>query len=216
MNDTLSRAVLAAALVFGAAGTALASEIKLTTEPSGANVQLDDVAFGQSPVTIKKVTRGSHTLKVSLEGYVTREDVIDVDGESDFQIHAPLNPAPKPPPAEPARPTPPPAEPKRATAPPPAPPPPSPAPPPPPPLVEARTVPDPPAKKSLMLLVETVPDNAFVQVVGLDENKRSPATFTGFAPGTLQLLVRAPGFKDKKVEVNLQHDARTRVKLDPL
>ena len=94
MPHKLSRAVLAAVLV-GLPAAALASQIKVTTDPAGATVQLDGVAQGQAPVTIPKVGRGSHTLKVSAEGYVTREDVIDVDGESDFQIHAPLNPAPK-------------------------------------------------------------------------------------------------------------------------
>lgn len=212
MNDKLSRALLATILAFGVSATAFASEIKVTTDPSGANVQLDGVSHGQAPVTIPKVLRGSHTLKVSMDGYVTREDVLDVDGESDFQVHAPLNPAPKLPPPEPPKPTPPPPEPKRDPPPPSSPPPSAP----PPPMVVARPVGETPVKRSLVLLVETVPEHAFVQVVGMDENKRAPATFSGFAPGTLQLLVRAPGYKDKKVEVDLQHDARTRVKLDPL
>lgn len=217
MNEKLSRALLAVLLTTGLSTTALASEIKVTTDPAGASVQLDGVSHGPSPVTIKHVTRGSHTLKVSMEGWMTREDVLDVDGESDFQVHAPLNPAPKIPPPEPPKPapTPPAPEPKKATPPPAAPPPPPP-PLPPPPTVENRPVGDPPARKSLILLVETVPDHAFVQIVGMDDNRRAPATFTGFSPGTIQLLVRAPGYKDKKVEVDLQHDARTRVKLDPL
>ena len=121
MIDKLSRILVAVLTLAGTSGTALASEIKITTDPSGANVQLDNVSQGPSPVTIKKVTRGSHTLKVSLEGWVTREDVIDVDGESDFQIHAPLNPAPKLPTPEPPKVTPPPAEPKVAPPPPSAP-----------------------------------------------------------------------------------------------
>jgi len=70
-------------------------------------------------------------------------------------------------------------------------------------------------KKTLVLVVETIPPEAYVQVVGLQEVKRAPATFTGFAPGTVQLLVRAPNYKEKRVEVELNHDARTRVTLDP-
>jgi len=58
-------------------GTAFASKITITTEPIGAAVQLDNVAYGPSPVTIPKVVPGVHQLKVSLEGYVTREDVLE-------------------------------------------------------------------------------------------------------------------------------------------
>jgi hypothetical protein len=69
-------------------------------------------------------------------------------------------------------------------------------------------------KKSLVLVVETVPDNAYVQVVGMNEVRRAPATFTGFSAGNIQLVVRAPGYKEKKVEVYLKEDARTRVVLE--
>lgn len=205
--------VLAALLAWALPATVLASKISVTTDPPGALVFLDNVLVGPAPVTIPKVERGAHTLKVSLEGYVTREDPLDVDGESDFQIHAPLNPAPKPPPAKPA---PPPPEPKKdpPPAPPPAPTGPVVPPPPPPPIEPA--LPPPPARATLILVVETVPPNAYVQVVGLPETKRAPATFTGFSPGTIQLLVRAPGHLDKKVEVDLKHDARTKVVLDPI
>ena len=227
MNGTLLRVALMAAAVSGPVGPALAAQIKVTTDPTGASVQLDGVSHGPSPVTIPEVSRGAHTLKVSLEGYLTREDLIEVDGDSDLQIHAPLNPAPKLPPPEPPKPpkaTPPASEPAAQASPPPI----AFLPPPPPPLpaVEARPqaplpVSELPAawgapKKTLVLLVETVPAQAFVQVVGMPEVKRAPATFTGFSPGTIQLQVRAPGFKDKKVEVDLQHDARTRVTLEPL
>jgi len=205
------------ALVLGLAvlpATALASRVTVTTDPPGATVQLDGVAFGTSPIVIPKVERGTHLLKVALAGYVTREDSIEVDGDSDLQIHAPLNPAPKfvetPKPPPPPRPTPAPVS--------------TPSPPLPP-------VKDPPKeqvpigvsqlpvawgtqKKSLVLVVETVPDNAYVQVVGMNEVKRAPATFTGFAAGTLQLVVRAPGYRERKVEVNLTQDARTRVVLE--
>jgi hypothetical protein len=202
---------------------AAASKITITTDPVGAVVQLDGVSFGPSPVTIPKVSPGAHQLRVSAEGYVTREDLLDVDGSSDFQIHAPLNPAPKkveapapPPKPEPApQPTPPPAQPQPAPTPPAAPVAPPPA------AQKPLPVSELPVgwgtqKKTLVLLVETVPADAYVQVVGMEEVKRAPATFTGFAPGIVRLRVRAPNHKEKHVEVDLKHDARTRVTLEKL
>ena len=207
----------ALALILGLAAlpaVAHASKVTVTTDPPGATVQLDGTAVGISPVVIPRVDRGTHLLKVALAGYVTREDTIDVDGDSDLQVHAPLNPAPKivetprPPPAR-VEPTPPP---KPASA----------------PLPQVKEAPKeqlplpvsqlPVAwgtqKKSLVLVVETVPDNAYVQVVGMNEVRRAPATFTGFSAGNIQLVVRAPGYKEKKVEVYLKEDARTRVVLE--
>lgn len=71
-------------------------------------------------------------------------------------------------------------------------------------------------KKSCTLLVETTPPGATVQVVGMPMAKPSPAVFTGFSPGTITLRVSAPGFKDKKVAVDISADARTRVTLEPV
>lgn len=203
---------------------AAASKITITTDPVGAVVQLDGVSYGPSPVIIPKVEPGAHQLKVSAEGYVTREDLLDVDGSSDFQIHAPLNPAPKKvePPAPPPKPEPAP-QPPAPTPPPPTPtqPPPAPTPVTPPAVQKPVPVSELPVgwgtqKKTLVLLVETVPAEAYVQVVGMEEVKRAPATFTGFAPGIVRLRVRAPNHKEKHVEVDLKHDARTRVTLEKL
>jgi hypothetical protein len=71
-------------------------------------------------------------------------------------------------------------------------------------------------RKTFSLVVETVPPGALVQVVGMPEVKRAPTTFTGFAAGTLQLLVRAPGYWDRRVAVDITSDARTRVELEPI
>jgi hypothetical protein len=216
-----------AAVLLSLPATALASQVSITTEPTGGIVQLDGVSYGVAPVTIPKVGRGTHLLKISLEGYSTREDAIEVDGDSDLRINAPLNPAPKlvpqpPPPKPQPQPqlfptTPAPQQPQPAPL----------------PYANTQTVsPPPPApqrienreqlpiawgtqKKSLVLVVETSPENAYVQVVGMNEVKRAPATFTGFAAGTVQLIVRAPGYQDKRVAVDLVQDARTRVTLEP-
>jgi len=193
MRATTTALLLAGLLV---PTMALASKVTVTTDPAGATVQLDGVSVGVSPVTITKVSQGTHLLKVSKEGYVTREDSIDVDGDSDFQIHAPLNPAPKL--FDPKQP-----DPHRA--------PPSSSPPPPQPLVRVEAKP----VKTLVLVVETVPADAFVQVIGQTEVKRSPATFSGFSAGTVLLVVRANGYQDKRVEIDLKQDSRTRVVLDP-
>ena len=179
-------------LAVGTPAASLASKVTVTTDPPGATVQLDGVAVGVSPVTITKVAPGTHLLKVAKEGYTTREDSIDVDGDSDFQIHAPLNPAPKfvdtPKPAPKPEP-----EPRKD-------------PPPPPPKLEPR----------LVLVVEAAPAEALVQIVGQPDAKRVPATFTGLSPGVLRLVVSAPGYQDRRVEIDLKQDSRTRVVLDPV
>ena len=38
---------------------------------SGAQVFIDDIARGTSPVTVKDLTAGSHTLRVEMKGYQT-------------------------------------------------------------------------------------------------------------------------------------------------
>lgn len=217
---SLALALLAAA----APASALASQLSVSTDPPGAAVQLDGVAYGTSPVTIPRVPRGTHLLRVSKEGYLPREDSLEVDGDSDLQVHAPLNPAPRlvepPPPAPRVEPLPPPPPPPPSAAALPPPPPPAVLPPPPPALPTPPPAPAPApapalARSTLMLVVETVPAHATVQVIGLPDVRRAPATFTGFAPGVVRLLVRAPGYQDKRVEVDLAHDARTRVSLVP-
>ncbi|MGI5864849.1 MAG: PEGA domain-containing protein [Myxococcales bacterium] len=141
---TLIRTLLASLLVASPA-LAIASSLKITTDPPDAVVQLDGVAYGPAPVTIPKVAPGTHELKVAAEGYVTRVDLLQVSEGEDLQVHAPLNPAPKviePPPRPAAAPTPPPAAPGyQAQV---APPPPaygSPVPPPPPAAGYAQTAP---------------------------------------------------------------------------
>ncbi|MFN7135065.1 MAG: PEGA domain-containing protein [Myxococcales bacterium] len=231
---------LAAALLLSL--PALASTLKVTTDPEGALVQLDGAAKGHAPVTIADVPPGVHELKVSKDGYVTRVDSLQVGVDQELIVHAPLNPAPKP--VQPA--PPPPVQPMPQThyvpQPPPvvAPAPPQPmpqtryvpspppvlAPPPPPPAAPAAPPPPMPVselpvawgtqKKSLVLTVTTTPADAMVQVVGLPDIKRSPAIFPGFAPGTVRVRVFAAGHQEQTVPIELQGDVRTHVTLQPL
>ncbi len=235
------RALLLLPLLLSA--PALASTVKITTDPPGALVQLDGVAYGAAPVTIPKVPAGLHELKVSLEGYVTRVDGLQVAEDQEVVVHAPLNPEPKVVPTPPKPVAPPPPPPKTVIVPPPPPPaapypPPvtaQPVTPPPPPPVAAppaparpgAALPPPPLpvselpvawgtqKKSLVLYVTASPANAMVQVIGLPDIKPAPAAFPGFAPGTVTVRVFAPGYKEQTVEVELKGDARTHVTLEP-
>lgn len=138
---------LLASLLVAAPALAIASSLKITTDPPDAVVQLDGVAYGPAPVTIPKVAPGTHELKVAAEGYVTRVDLLQVSEGEDLQVHAPLNPAPKviePPPRPAAAPTPPPAAPgyQAQVA---SPPPPNGNPVPPPPPAAGYAQPAPPA-----------------------------------------------------------------------
>ena len=242
---------------------ALAANLKVTTAPANATVQLDGVAYGSAPLTIPNVSPGTHELKVSSEGYTPRSDSVQVGGDEDLEIHAPLNlapklvltppPAPQPPP-QPQQLTPPPAPyPQGYSAPtpqqqswPPPPPPAQAATPPPPaqppaPFVAPRDPNSPQIirgthssqpfaplpvselpvgwgtqKKSVTLRVDTNPPNATVQVVGMGEVRQAPTIFTGFSAGTVRLKVRANGYREKEVAVDLLGDSRTLVTLDPM
>ncbi len=212
---------------------AAASTVKISSDPPGATVQLDGVSQGTAPVSIPRVSAGTHLIKVTKEGFTARQDSIDVAGDADVEIEVPLTPAPKivePPP----RPLPPAAQPN-SFAPAPRPPqlspqylqhtPPPPAPPAPRPPVPAQATPAPlpvsenavklgVAKKTIALTVETTPPGASVQIVGMPTVKPSPAIFTGFSQGVVRVQATAPGYREKTVPVELIGDTRTLISLE--
>jgi hypothetical protein len=62
------RALPATPVYTGAPGT---GELSVTTEPSGAQIFLDDALKGSSPVTLQNIPAGSHSLRFVKEGYTT-------------------------------------------------------------------------------------------------------------------------------------------------
>lgn len=58
------------------------SRMSITTEPAQAEVSLDSVAKGESPLTIDSVTRGTHMLIIKKKGYFGKKVSVDVAGDS--------------------------------------------------------------------------------------------------------------------------------------
>lgn len=55
-----------------------ATELVVTTEPSGARVTVDGIGWGTSPITIRYLSPGDKRIRVSKEGYATEERVFQV------------------------------------------------------------------------------------------------------------------------------------------
>ena len=71
--------------------------IHATSEPSSAQVRLDDVLQKRfTPMTIADVIAGRHSLKFALDGYKDWEQTIDVEVEKIAEINAKLVPIPQP------------------------------------------------------------------------------------------------------------------------
>jgi hypothetical protein len=56
--------------------------MSITTEPPQAEVSLDSVAKGESPITLDSVTPGMHTLIIKKKGYFGKKVSVDVSGDS--------------------------------------------------------------------------------------------------------------------------------------
>lgn len=74
-------------LVAGQAGSTLV----VTSDPPGAVVYLDDTPVGETPVTIERVTTGSHRVRLTKDGYLENLKVIDV-GNAQAEHHVTLTP----------------------------------------------------------------------------------------------------------------------------
>ena len=69
MKNLIGMTLLAAAVLF--AGGCIERELTITTEPSGANVILNDEEIGVSPVTVSFNWYGTYKVKLEKEGYGT-------------------------------------------------------------------------------------------------------------------------------------------------
>jgi hypothetical protein len=56
--------------------------MSITTEPPQAEVSLDSVAKGESPITLDSVTPGTHTLIIKKKGYFGKKVSVDMPGDS--------------------------------------------------------------------------------------------------------------------------------------
>jgi hypothetical protein len=78
------KAAFAAAPPVVAPKTPPTSELVITTDPGGADVELDGKVVGKTPYKAQ-VTRGKHAVKVSLAGHVTEQREVDVGDRATTQ-----------------------------------------------------------------------------------------------------------------------------------
>ncbi len=71
--------------------SALGGDISISTTPSGARIHLDDAYKGVTPVIIKDVLPGSHTIKLTFNEYDDWTTIIDVVEGSTNTISVTLN-----------------------------------------------------------------------------------------------------------------------------
>ncbi len=67
--------------------------ISVASEPSAATVNLDDKAVGVTPMVIKNVLLGEHTLSISKEGYIEAKEKVIVKENKILETYIKLNPA---------------------------------------------------------------------------------------------------------------------------
>jgi hypothetical protein len=73
-------------------GSSMASEIVVTSDPSGAAVWLDGQNVGQSPLQLPYVAPGQHRVRVELERYMAYERSVSVGNTGAVEVHAHLVP----------------------------------------------------------------------------------------------------------------------------
>jgi len=66
--------------------------LSVTSTPSGAKVFLDEVYVGKSPVNLKLVLSGKHTINVTMEGYETYSETITIKSGEIENININLKP----------------------------------------------------------------------------------------------------------------------------
>ena len=64
--------------------------LSINTTPEGANITLDGVFAGLSPLTLNGVFAGNHTVNATLEGYVPSESVVSVIADQSVTSTLPL------------------------------------------------------------------------------------------------------------------------------
>jgi len=71
--------------------------VNVTSDPSGAQVRLDNVAKGTTPLEITDVSVGVHTIRVEMTGYEPFISPIEVNAGQTTYVTADLDPIPPPP-----------------------------------------------------------------------------------------------------------------------
>ena len=56
-------------------------DLRIVTEPSGARVTVDGIGWGQTPLTIRYLPPGSKRIRVTMDGYVAHQQVVQLSPE---------------------------------------------------------------------------------------------------------------------------------------
>jgi hypothetical protein len=129
VNDTVQKRELAGSNVAGVAGRWFAQLVEVdtkptltvTSDPSGANVSVDGQAYGRTPLTLRELTPGAHSVTVTMAGRQPFTRSVELRPGGSHDVVATLEPeappvlvhkepvkAPEPQPLIPTTPTPPP------------------------------------------------------------------------------------------------------------
>ena len=93
-QTTVINAVLVPGVAPGQTGT-----VQVSSDPSGASIFLDNVFQGESPLTLKNVPAGTHSLLIELSGYDNYTSDLTVSPGQAILVEASLVPTPSPTPA---------------------------------------------------------------------------------------------------------------------
>lgn len=66
------------------------ASLEITSEPAGADVRINGVLRGQTPITVDKIEEGQSALEVAAEGYTPFSQQVALAAGEVFKIHAPL------------------------------------------------------------------------------------------------------------------------------
>jgi PEGA domain. len=67
--------------------TPVISSVEITSEPSGASVYLDGEFAGKTPLSMDRLTLGSHVLEVSCDGYEKKTEFLSVVNQQGISKH---------------------------------------------------------------------------------------------------------------------------------
>lgn len=84
------------ALVTSGAATDTTGQITVRSNPSGANIYLDNAYRGLTPLTLVGIQKGSHTILLKMNGYQDWQSVMTVAAGSSTDVSGMLSPSPTP------------------------------------------------------------------------------------------------------------------------
>ncbi len=72
------------------------ASVQITSDPSGADVSINNLYMGITPLTAQNVQPGPSTVKIALDGYTPYTSTVQISAGQSLQINAALSPIPTP------------------------------------------------------------------------------------------------------------------------